>query len=34
LYERLADFTGLVDRVDPRGAFRNVWLRTRLLGPD
>jgi xylitol oxidase len=34
LYERLADFTGLVDRLDPRGAFRNAWLRTRLLGPD
>jgi xylitol oxidase len=34
LYERLAGFTGLVDRLDPRGAFRNAWLRTRLLGPD
>jgi xylitol oxidase len=26
LYERLGDFTSLLDRVDPRGAFRNPWL--------
>lgn len=34
LYERLPDFTRLVDRLDPRGAFRNSWLNTRLLGRD
>jgi len=32
LYERLPDFVGLVDRLDPRGAFRNSWLKTRVLG--
>jgi xylitol oxidase len=32
LYERLPDFVGLVERLDPRGAFRNSWLRTRVLG--
>jgi xylitol oxidase len=32
LYERLTDFTRLIDRLDPRGAFRNAWLNTRLLG--
>jgi alditol oxidase len=32
LYERLPDFTRLVDRLDPRGAFRNAWLNTRVLG--
>jgi alditol oxidase len=26
LYERLGDFTSLLDRIDPRGAFRNAWL--------
>jgi xylitol oxidase len=26
LYPRLADFTDLVGRMDPRGAFRNTWL--------
>jgi xylitol oxidase len=31
-YERLADFAGLLDRLDPRGAFRNEWLETRVLG--
>jgi xylitol oxidase len=25
-YERLGDFRQLLDRVDPRGAFRNAWL--------
>ena len=32
LYERLHDFTRMVDRLDPRGAFRNAWLNTRVLG--
>ena len=32
LYERLPDFVRLVDRFDPRGAFRNSWLETRVLG--
>ncbi len=32
LYERLNDFIDLVDRMDPRGAFRNEWLETRVLG--
>jgi xylitol oxidase len=32
LYERLADFTRLVERLDRRGAFANPWLRTRVLG--
>lgn len=31
-YERLPDFIRLVDRLDPRGAFRNAWLDTRVLG--
>jgi xylitol oxidase len=31
-YERLGDFTDLVARTDPRGAFRNEWLETRVLG--
>jgi xylitol oxidase len=34
LYERLPDFTRLVDRLDPRGAFRNSWLNTRVFGCD
>ena len=33
LYERMADFAGLVDRLDPRGAFRNDWLNRCVLGP-
>jgi xylitol oxidase len=33
LYERWRDFTALVERADPRGAFRNEWLETRILGP-
>jgi xylitol oxidase len=33
LYERHADFVGLVERMDPRGAFRNAWLEARVLGP-
>jgi xylitol oxidase len=32
LYPRLGDFTRLVDRLDPRGAFRNPWLERRVLG--
>ena len=32
LYERLPDFAGLIERLDPRGAFRNPWLEARLLG--
>jgi xylitol oxidase len=32
LYERHADFLALVDRLDPRGAFRNDWLEARVLG--
>jgi len=31
-YERLREFTDLLARVDPRGAFRNDWLVRRLLG--
>jgi alditol oxidase len=33
LYERLPDFTRLVDRLDPRGAFRNPWLTNHVFGP-
>jgi alditol oxidase len=32
LYERLPDFTRMVDRLDSRGVFRNAWLKTRVLG--
>ena len=32
LYERLPDFTRLVERLDSRGAFRNDWLERRVLG--
>jgi alditol oxidase len=32
LYERLPDFSRLVQRLDPRGAFRNEWLETHVLG--
>jgi xylitol oxidase len=31
LYERHSDFAALVDRTDPRGAFRNDWLESRVL---
>jgi xylitol oxidase len=31
LYERLPDFIRLMKRLDPRGAFRNAWLNTRIL---
>jgi xylitol oxidase len=30
-YERLPDFARLVERLDPRGAFSNDWLRARVL---
>jgi alditol oxidase len=32
LYERLGDFRALLDRLDPRGAFRNDWLTRHVLG--
>jgi alditol oxidase len=32
LYERLPDFAALMERVDPRGAFRNAWLERCVLG--
>jgi xylitol oxidase len=32
LYERMPDFIRLVERLDPRGAFRNSWLKTHVLG--
>lgn len=32
LYERRDDFAALLERVDPRGAFRNRWLEKRVLG--
>jgi xylitol oxidase len=31
-YERHGDFVRLVERMDPRGAFRNDWLEARVLG--
>lgn len=31
-YPRHADVVRLVERLDPRGAFRNVWLKARVLG--
>jgi len=31
LYERLGDFVGLMERLDPREAFRNAWLEERVL---
>jgi alditol oxidase len=34
LYERHGDFVALLDRLDPRGAFRNDWLRRHVVGPD
>jgi len=33
LYERHGDFVRLVERLDPRGAFRNDWLEERVMGP-
>jgi alditol oxidase len=32
LYERLPDFIRLIERLDPRGAFRNRWLEAHVLG--
>ena len=32
LYERMPDFIRLVEQLDPRGAFRNSWLRAHVLG--
>jgi alditol oxidase len=32
LYERISDFIRLVERLDPRGAFRNSWLEAHVLG--
>lgn len=34
MYERLGDFAGLLERLDPRGAFRNEWLESRVLGAE
>jgi xylitol oxidase len=30
-YERRADFAALIERLDPRGVFRNEWLENRVL---
>jgi len=32
LYERMSDFIRLVERLDPRGTFRNPWLKAHVLG--
>jgi xylitol oxidase len=32
LYPRYSDFVRLLERLDPRGAFRNPWLQTHVLG--
>jgi xylitol oxidase len=32
LYERMPDFIRLIERLDPRGAFCNSWLRAHVLG--
>jgi alditol oxidase len=32
LYERMPDFTRLVERLDPRRAFCNAWLKAHVLG--
>ena len=31
-YDRLPDFRGLAERLDPRGAFRNTWLERHVVG--
>jgi alditol oxidase len=31
-YARLPDFAALLERLDPRGVFRNRWLETHVLG--
>ena len=33
-YERHADFVALLERLDPRGAFRNDWLERHVLDTD
>lgn len=32
LYKRHSDFVRLTERLDPRGAFRNAWLKAHVLG--
>ena len=32
LYPRYSDFVRLVERLDPRGVFRNAWLKAHVLG--
>jgi xylitol oxidase len=32
LYERLPDFIRLVEHLDPRGAFRNLWFEACVVG--
>jgi xylitol oxidase len=32
LYKHHSDFIRLVERLDPRGAFRNAWLKAHVLG--
>ena len=32
LYQRRPDFIGLLERLDPRGAFRNSWLKKHVVG--
>ena len=32
LYRHHADFIRLLERLDPRGAFRNTWLKVHILG--
>jgi xylitol oxidase len=32
LYKRHSDFVRLLERLDPRRAFRNSWLKARILG--
>jgi hypothetical protein len=32
LYPRHSDFVSLQERLNPRGAFRNEWLQSRVLG--
>ncbi len=34
LYKRHSDFVRLVERLDPRGAFRNSWLKARVIGDE
>ena len=32
LYKRHSDFVRQLERLDPRGAFCNAWLKARVLG--